>query len=149
MRGSITAHFRDKIRASRTVDEGIIAVSRNLEVRRNLAEQRNNSLARVAANDRDGGLGGVIQAGEFLGEGLGADNVQGSHTEQALGVKDAGSLEDFGGNGDGGVDGVGDDKSEGLGAEFGNALDQITHNSSVDLEEVVTGHTRLACTLCG
>lgn len=127
-----------------TVDQSIVTVSGDLEARSDLAEQRNNSLARVTTDNGDGGLGGVLKTGELLGEGLGTDNVQGGNTEQTLGVEDTGGLEDLGGDGDGRVDGVGDDQGESLGAEFGDTLDQIADNAGVDLEEVVTGHTGLA-----
>jgi hypothetical protein len=98
----------------------------------------------VATDDGDLGLGGVLLAGELLGEGLGADNVEGGDTEETAGVEDAGGLEDLSGDGDGGVDGVGDDADEGLGAELGNALDQVADDAGVDLEQVVTGHAGLA-----
>ena len=84
-----------------------------------------------------------MQTGELLGESLGTNNVKGGDTEQTLGVENTGVLEDLGGNGDGGVDGVGDDKDESLGAVLGDTLDQITDNAGVDLEKVITGHTGL------
>lgn len=131
-------------RASLTVNESIITVSGDLEFGRDLAEQRNNGLARVATNDRNSGLGRVVQARELLGKSLGTNNIQGGDTEQALGIKDAGSLENLGGNGNGGVDRVRDDKGECIGTEFSNALDQVAHNSGIDLEEIVASHTGLA-----
>lgn len=97
----------------------------------------------MTTDNGNGSLGGVGQTGELLSEGLGANDVQSGDTEQALGVEDASGLEDLGGNGDGRVDGVGDDQSEGLGAELGNTLDQVTDNAGIDLEEVVTGHAGL------
>jgi hypothetical protein len=133
-----------KAKEVRTVDESIVALGRDLEVRGDLAEQGNNSLAGVATDDGDGSLRGVGQTGELLGEGLGADNIQSGNTEQALGVEDASGLEDLGGNGDSRVDGVGDDQNESVGAELGDALDQVTDNAGIDLEEVVTGHAGLA-----
>ena len=98
----------------------------------------------MAADDRDSGIGGVLDARELLSEGLGTNNVQGGHTEQALGVEDTSILQNLSGNGDSGVDGVGDDESEGLWGELGNALDKSLDNAGIDLEKVVTGHTRLA-----
>lgn len=128
----------------RTVDESLISVSGDLEVRRDFAEEGDDGLARVATDDGDGSLRGVLLAGEFLGEGLGTDNIQSGHTEQTLRIKNAGGLEDLGGNGNGGVDRVRDDEGESLGTELGNTRDQVAHDTSVDLEEVVTGHARLA-----
>ena len=71
--------------------------------------------------------------------------LKGGDTEQLLGVEHILGLEDLGGDGDGGVDGVGDDKDEGLGSNLGGGLNQTLDNASVDVEEVITGHARLAC----
>jgi hypothetical protein len=127
----------------RTVDKSVVAISGDLEVGGDLAEEGNNGLARVTADNGNGSLGGVGQTRELLGEGLGANDIESGDTEQALGVEDASGLEDLGGNGDGRVDGVGDDQSEGVGAELGDTLGQVTDNAGIDLEEVVTGHTGL------
>jgi hypothetical protein len=127
-----------------TVDKSIVAVSGDLETGRDLAEQRNNGLAGVTTDDGDGGLGGVLQTGELLGESLGTNDVKGGDTEQTLGVENTGVLEDLGGNGDGGVDGVGDDQDESLGAILGDTLNEIADDAGVDLEEIITGHTGLA-----
>ena len=126
-----------------TVDQSVIFVGRNLERGGDLAEERDNGLAGVTTDNGDLGLGGVLLAGVFLSESLGANNVQGGDTEEALRVKDASALENLSSNGDGRVDRVRDDQDESLGAVFGNALDKITDDASVDLEQVVTGHTRL------
>lgn len=127
-----------------TVGEGVELVLGNVDSRLGLAEERDNGLARVATNDGDDGLGRVLLASDALDEGLGANNVEGGDTEELLGVEDAGLLEDLSGNGDGAVHGVGDDEDEGLGAVLGDTLDQALDDAGVDLEEVVTGHARLA-----
>lgn len=98
----------------------------------------------MATDDRDLDLGGVLLAGVFLGESLGTDNIQGGDTEETLGIEGASGFEDLSGNRDGRVNGVGDNQDESLGAEFGNTLNQVPDDTSVDLEQVVTGHTRLA-----
>lgn len=82
--------------------------------------------------------------GELLGEGLGTDDVQSGDTEETARIEDASGLEDLGGNGDGGVDRVGDDEDQCLGAVLGNALDQVADDAGVDLEQIVTGHAGLA-----
>ena len=128
-----------------TVGQGIKLVLGNVDGRLSLAPQGNNGLARVTANNGDGGLAGVGLASDLSDESLGTDNIKSGDTEELLGVELAGGLEDLGGNGDGAVDGVGDDENEGVGAELGNTLDEVANDASVDLEEVVTGHTRLAC----
>ena len=126
-----------------TVDQSVIFVGRNLERGGDLAEERDNGLAGVTTDNGNLGLRGVLLAGVFLSESLGTNNVQGGDTEEALRVKDASALENLSSNGDGRVDRVRDDQDESLGAVFGNALDKITDDASVDLEQVVTGHTRL------
>lgn len=93
--------------------------------------------------DLDGG--GVLLARELLGEGLGTDDVQGSHTKEALGVENAGRFEHFRGNGDRGVDGVRDDEDKRLRRKLSDTLHEIANDARVDLEKVVTGHARLPC----
>ena len=68
-----------------------------------LGEEGNDGHARVPANDGDGLVSGV---GAFYlrDEARGADYVEGRYAEEALGVVDAFGLEDFGADGDGGVD---------------------------------------------
>jgi len=128
-----------------TVGKSVELVLGNVDSRLGLAEEGNDGLAGVTANDGNDGLRGVLLASDALDEGLGTDDVEGGDTEELLGVELAGLLEDFGGNGDGAVHGVGDDEDKGLGAVLDNALDQALDDAGVDLEEVVTGHARLAC----
>ena len=127
-----------------TVGKSIELVLGNVDSRFGLAEQRNNSLSRVTTNDRDDSLGWVLLASDALDKGLGTNNIEGGDTEQLLWVELASSLEDLGGNRDSAVDRVGDDENVGVGAGLCNALDQIADDTSVDLEEVITGHTWLA-----
>jgi len=128
-----------------TVGQGIKLVLRNVDGRLGLAPQGNDGLAGVTTNDGDGSLAGVALAGDLSDKGLCADNVEGGDTEQLLGVELASGLEDLGGNGNGAVDGVGNDENEGVGAVLGDTLDEVSDDAGVDLEKVVTGHTRLAC----
>jgi hypothetical protein len=101
----------------------------------------------VATNDWDGQTLGVPFANNLGDESLGADDIEGSDTEQALRVEDSLGLEDLGGDGDGGVDGVGDDQDEGFGGNFGDDFDEALDNTSIDVEEVVAGHSWLAYSL--
>lgn len=128
-----------------TVSQGIELVLRNVDGRLGLAPQGNNGLAGVTTDDGDASLAGVALAGDLSDESLGANNIEGGNTEQLLGVELAGGLEDLGGDGDGAVDGVGDDENEGFGAVLGDALDEVSDDAGVDLEQIVTGHARLAC----
>ena len=108
-----------------------------------LGEEGNDGDTGVAADDGDVlVLGvGVLDLGDEAG---GADDVEGGDTEEALGVVDAGLLEDLGDDGDGGVDGVGDDEDVGLGAGLGAGLGKVADDGGVGVEEVVTGHAGLA-----
>jgi hypothetical protein len=117
----------------------------DFDSRLGLAEERDDGVAGMATNDRDDGLGWVPLAGDALDEGFGADDVEGGDAEELLSVELVGLFKNLSSDGDGAVDGVGDDEDEGLWAVLGNTLDQALHNASVDLEEVVTGHARLAC----
>jgi len=126
------------------VHEGIVLVVGDRDRRRGLAEERNNGLTRVTTNDGDGQLLGVSPASDLGNEGLGTDDVEGGDTKETLGVEDALGLEDLGRDGDGRVDGVGDDENEGVRGNLGSDLNQALHNASIDVEKVVTSHTRLA-----
>lgn len=99
----------------------------------------------MTTNDGDGQLLGVSPASDLGNEGLGTDDVEGGDTKETLGVEDALGLEDLSSDRDGRVDGVGDDEDEGLGGDLGGNLDETLHNASIDVEEIVTSHTRLAC----
>ena len=55
----------------------------------------------------------------------------------------------LGGDGDGRVDGVGDDAEHGLGARLGARSDEVAHDRAVGVEEIVTGHSGLAGHSCG
>jgi hypothetical protein len=127
-----------------TVYESIELFRGNVDAGLSLAEQRNDSLSGVPTDDGDGEVCRVLLADDFSNEGLGTDNVQCSDTEQLLGVENTSGLEHLSSDWDGRVDGVGDDKDEGLGAVLGNTLDETLDNAGVDLEQVVTGHARLA-----
>jgi hypothetical protein len=109
-----------------------------------LAEERDDGLARVTTNDRDGGLRGVLLAAQRSNKGLGTDDIEGGDTKEALRIEDVVLLENLRGDWDGAVYGVGDNEEESLGAVLVDTLDEITDNASVDLEQVVTGHAGLA-----
>jgi hypothetical protein len=105
----------------------------------------------VTTDDGDlvfGSLGGLADYGRDKGGS--SDNVEVSDTEQPevsccpipgkgsslLGVKDTSLLEGLGKDGDGRVDGVGDDEDESLGASVGNSLGKGSTDTSVDLLSV-------------
>jgi len=109
-----------------------------------LAEEGHDGLSRVSTNDWDGSLSGVLLANEAGNEGLGSHNIEGGDTEELLGVEHLGALEHLGGNRDSRVHRVGDDEDVGLGGVLGNSLNEGLYDAGVDLEEIVTAHTRLA-----
>jgi len=102
-----------------------------------LAEQRDDGLARVAADDCDVLVGwvGALELGDEAG---GADYVEGGDAEEALWVVDALALEDLGGDGDGAVDRVGDDEDVGVRAVLGAGLGEVADDGGVGVEEVLT-----------
>lgn len=86
---------------------------------------------------------------EFSNESLRTDNVQSGDTEDTLGVVHTIVLVDFSSNRNSRVDRVGDDGDEGLGADLSGSFSQITDNSGVDVEKIVTGHAGLTWDTCG
>ena len=108
-----------------------------------LAEEGHNGDARVTADDGDVLVLGV-GALELGDEAAGADNVEGGDAKEGLGVVDAAGLENLCADGDGGVDGVGDDEDLGVGGGLGDGLGQVADDGGVGVEEVVTGHAGLA-----
>lgn len=128
----------------RTVYESIELVCGNVHAGLGQAEEGNDGLARVTANDGDGGGVWLAVAGDLSNEGLSTNNVEGGDTEELGRVKDTSSLEDLSGDWDGRVDGIGDDEDERLGGILGDALDETLDDASVDVEQVVTGHARLS-----
>lgn len=126
------------------VDESIVLVVGNGRRGLDLAEEGNDGLARVTANDGDGQVLGLLLASEASNEGLSADNVEGGDTEETLGVEDVLGLEDLSGDRDGGVDGVRDDEDEGLGGDLSSNLDKTLDDTGIDIEQIITGHTGLA-----
>jgi hypothetical protein len=106
-----------------------------LEVVAGLGQEGDDGCAGVATNNGDvlaGGVG-VLELGD---EARGTDNVEGGDTEEALGVVDTRLLEDLGGDGDGGVDGVGDDQDVGLGGVLSGGLGQVADDGGVGVEQV-------------
>ncbi|KAI6750068.1 hypothetical protein HG531_007333 [Fusarium graminearum] len=88
---------------------------------------------------------GVGLASDLSNEGLGTDDVEGGDTKETLRVENPLGLEDLGRDGDSRVDWVGDDEDESLGGDLSSDLDETLDNASIDIEEIITGHSRLAC----
>lgn len=127
-----------------TVDEAVVLVVRNGDAGLGLAEKGNNGLAGVATDDRNDKLLRVGFASNLGNEGLSSDDVKGGNTEHTLRVEDTLGLQDLDRNGDGGVDWVGDDENEGVGSDLSSDLNEALDDAGIDVEEIVTGHTRPA-----
>jgi hypothetical protein len=125
-----------------TVHKSLIAVSRDLERWRSLAEKRNYGLPGMATNDGNLGLGRVLLGREFLSKGLCANDIKGRNSEKTLRIENTGRFEHLRSDWNSRVDWVRDDEDKGLGGEFSDALSQVSHDSSVNLEEVIAAHAR-------
>ena len=130
--------------AKPTVRQRIQLILRHLDLRLGQTPQRHNRLPRMSSNNRNYRLTRVLLARELRHECLSPHHVKSGDAEQLLGVEDAGGFEDLGRDGNGAVDGVGDDEDVGVGAVGGDAFDEVADDAGVDLEEVVTGHARFA-----
>lgn len=108
-----------------------------------LAEERHDGDTGVATNDGDVLVLGVGVL-DLADEAASANDVERGDAEEALGVVDAAGLEDLGDDGNGGVDGVGDDEEVGLGGRLRGGLGQVADDGGVGVEEIVTGHAGLA-----
>lgn len=97
----------------------------------------------MASDDSDVNITGVLA---HVGgkEGVGTADIEGGDSADLLGVVDALGLEDLGGDGDGGVDRVGNYGEDGVRAVLGTSLDEGLDDGSVCVEEIVTGHSGLA-----
>lgn len=134
-----------------------------------LGKERDDSDAGVAADNGDRLVGGVgvLDLSEEAG---GADDVEGGNTEEALGVVDALGFEDFGADGDGGVDlsgnvsqlkgdagkkdgigqrtmsyRVGNDEDVGVGCGISASFCEITDNRCVGVEKICQLSGYLSC----
>lgn len=107
-----------------------------------LGEEGNNGDTRVTTNNGDLLVLGVsvLDLGD---ETRSTDDIEGGDTEEGLGVVDALVLVDLGADGDGGVDGVGDDEELGLGGRLSGGVGEVTDDGGVGVEEIVTGHAGL------
>jgi len=108
-----------------------------------LAEQGDDGHAAVATDNSDVLIDGVSGL-DLADEAAGADDVECSNAEEALGVVDTAGLEDLSADGNGRVNGVADDQDVGLGARLGAGLGEVADDGGVGVEKIVAGHTGLA-----
>ena len=97
-----------------------------------LGEEGDDGGAGVTADDGDTEFLGV-DASDAGKEAGGTDDVEGSDTEDAAGVVNTSLLQDLGDDGDGGVDGVGDDKEVSLRGDTGNSSGKVANDGGVGL----------------
>ena len=86
----------------------------------------------MTADDGDGGISG-LGAGDLRQESGSTDDVKGGDTEEAPGVENTSLLERSSNDGDGRVDGVGDDQDVCLGGNASDSGSQVANNGGVGL----------------
>jgi len=89
----------------------------------------------VASNDGDV-LVRRVGALDLGNEAARTDDVEGGHAEQAPRIVNTPVFVDLGGDGNGAVDGVGDDEQVSLGRVIGGSLGKIADDGGVGVEEV-------------
>ena len=71
-------------------------------------------------------------------EGVGSNNIKSGHTKNSVGIVHTSLLEDLSGDGNGGVNRVGDDGNHSLGADLGGSLSKVSNNRSVGVEQIIS-----------
>ena len=104
-----------------TFSESLESISIKLHGRSALTDQRHDGDPSVSSNHRTVHLGRVDVL-HGADECVRANHIQGGDTEHTLGVQSASLLEDLTGDGDCGVDRVGDDGNHGLGTHLETKL---------------------------
>ena len=90
----------------------------------------------MSAHDGDDEFGGGVSRRDFCSEGRCTHDVEGRDTEKSLRIEDFVRFHDFGNDGDGRVDGIGDDEDECFGTVYCDSLCQISNDASVNFEEI-------------
>ena len=113
------------------------------EVVGELAEQGNDGRSSVSTNDGDVALSGLHVEG-LSDELASADAVELSHAHNLARIMDAHLLEGLREDRNSGVHGVANHEDAGLGASSGASLGEVHGNTSVGVEQIVSGHTGLS-----
>jgi len=108
-----------------------------------LREERNDCDSRVSTNNGDILISwvGVLDFGNESGS---TNDIEGSDTEETLGVVDTCRFENFGDNWDGAVYWVGDNQDVGIWGTLGSGFGKIADNGSIGVEKIVTAHSWLS-----
>uniref|UniRef100_A0A182FQJ8 Uncharacterized protein n=1 Tax=Anopheles albimanus TaxID=7167 RepID=A0A182FQJ8_ANOAL len=85
-----------------------------------------------------------VDTGRLTDERVSTDDIERRDTEYATRVQHSSLLQRIAGNRHGRVDRVRDDADEGFRARLGTTRSQIPHDRGVRVEQIVTGHARLA-----
>jgi len=102
-----------------------------LAVRR-LGENGDNSGTTVATDDAHNSVIGG-NTSDRSQEACSTDNVKGGDTKDVTGVENTSLFEGTSNDGDGGVDGVGDDKDVSIWSNTGDSRSKVADNGSVGL----------------
>ena len=108
-----------------------------------MGEKWHNGDTRVTSDNNDVLVYGV-GALDLADEARRAHNIEGGNTEETLRVVDTSLLEDLSNNGNGTVDGVGDDKDFGIRGGFGSGFGEVANDGGVGVEQVVAAHAGLS-----
>mmetsp|Transcript_110497 Transcript_110497/g.191505 ORF Transcript_110497/g.191505 Transcript_110497/m.191505 type:complete len:265 (+) Transcript_110497:1110-1904(+) len=108
-----------------------------------LREQRNDGLPGMTANHVDVDVLGCLTLVR-ADESLSAGDIQSGNTHNSLGVVATLSFQNLSGDGNSGVHGVRNDANHRLRARRRTGLNKSLDDTGIDVEQVVTGHTRLA-----
>ena len=112
------------------LDESLVLLALDVLAEGGLREEGDDGDTGVATDDGDLDVlrVGLLDLGK---EARGTDDVEGGDTEETLLVKDTVLLEDLGEDGDGRVDGVGNDEDVGLGGVLGDGLGEVADDRGV------------------
>ncbi len=116
-----------------TVNNSAVLLALDAFAKLGLAEKGDDGDTGVAADHGDDAFLGVSSR-DTAEETRSTDDVEGCHTEEATRVEDAGFLEGRCDNGNGGVNGVGDDEDVGFGRYACDCLGKITNDGSICLK---------------
>lgn len=123
------------------VGESIEFVLRNGDRWFSLVEERDDGFVIVFINDWNDGFVWVVRViSDFLDESFGMDNIESGDIEEFFGVEFVSFFENFSGDWNGVVDGVGDDEDEGVWVVLDDVFDEVFDDVGVDFEEIVMGY---------
>jgi hypothetical protein len=107
-----------------------------------LGKERNDGGTTVTTDNGNNGLV-RFSAGNARKESSGSHDIKGGDTEQALGVENTCFRKSLCHDGDGGVDGVGNDQDVGCGCGLRDVSGQVPNDGRICVEKIISGHARL------